>query len=50
VLSSLLTGVLGLRPEPTVVETAGWLLYAVPMLAYVLAPRRPRLRPEPSAA
>jgi high-affinity iron transporter len=50
VLSSLLTGVLGLRPEPTVVEAAGWLLYAVPMLAYVLLPRRPRLRPAPSTA
>lgn len=39
ILSSLLTGVLGLQPEPTLGETAGWLLYAVPMLVYVLWPR-----------
>ncbi|HVU78317.1 MAG TPA: iron uptake transporter permease EfeU [Gaiellaceae bacterium] len=39
VLSSLLTGVLGLRPEPKVGEAAGWLLYAVPMLLFVLWPR-----------
>jgi high-affinity iron transporter len=42
VTSSLVTGVLGVQPEPTVGETLGWLLYAVPMLAYVLAPRRQR--------
>lgn len=42
VTSSLVTGVLGVQPEPTVGETLGWLLYAVPMLAYVLAPRRKR--------
>jgi high-affinity iron transporter len=40
VLSSLLTGVLGLQPDPKVAEAAGWLLYALPMLAYVLVPRR----------
>ncbi len=39
VTSSLLTGVLGLQPQPTVGETAGWLLYAIPMLAIVLWPR-----------
>jgi high-affinity iron transporter len=53
VLSSLLTGVLGLQPQPTVGEAAGWLLYAVPMLAYVLLPERwrslPRLRSQASA-
>ncbi len=38
VLSSLLTGVLGLQPEPTIGEALGWLLYAVPMLVYVLWP------------
>ncbi|HST55132.1 MAG TPA: iron uptake transporter permease EfeU [Solirubrobacteraceae bacterium] len=43
--SSLLTGILGLQPRPTVGETFGWLLYAVPMLIYVLWPMRPpRLR------
>lgn len=40
VLSSLLTGVLGLQPRPTVVEAAAWLVYAVPMLAFVAWPRR----------
>jgi high-affinity iron transporter len=48
VTSSLVTGVLGVQPEPTVGETLGWLLYAVPMLAYVLAPRRQRA-PRPVA-
>jgi high-affinity iron transporter len=40
VLSSLLTGMLGLQPKPTVGEAVGWLIYAVPMLVYVLWPRR----------
>jgi high-affinity iron transporter len=38
VLSSLLTGVLGLQPQPTVGEAAGWLIYAIPMLVFVLWP------------
>jgi high-affinity iron transporter len=38
VSSSLLTGMLGLQPHPTVGETVGWLVYALPMLAYVLWP------------
>jgi high-affinity iron transporter len=36
--SSLLTGILGLQPKPTVGEAAGYLIYAVPMLLYVLWP------------
>jgi high-affinity iron transporter len=40
VSSSLLTGVLGLQPRPNVGETAAWLLFAVPMLLYVLWPDR----------
>jgi high-affinity iron transporter len=44
ITSSLATGVLGVQPEPTVGEVLGWLLYAVPMLAYVLWPRRWRRR------
>jgi high-affinity iron transporter len=44
VSSSLLTGMLGLQPKPTVGETAGWLVYALPMLAYVLWPDRWRRR------
>jgi high-affinity iron transporter len=38
--ASLLTGVLGLQPVPTVAEVVAWLLYAVPMGAYVLWPHR----------
>jgi high-affinity iron transporter len=40
--SSLLTGMLGLQPRPTVAELVGWLAYAVPMLLFVAWPR-PRL-------
>jgi high-affinity iron transporter len=47
VSSSLLTGVLGLQPQPTVGEAGAWLLFAVPMLLYVLWPAR-RLRPRPA--
>lgn len=53
VSSSLLTGMLGLRPQLTVAETAGWLIYAVPMLVYVLWPtnrRRLRRVPAPQSA
>ncbi|MFL5844550.1 MAG: iron uptake system protein EfeO [Solirubrobacteraceae bacterium] len=38
IISSLATGILGLQPQPTVIEVAGWLLYALPMLLYVLWP------------
>jgi high-affinity iron transporter len=38
VRAALLTGMLGLRPEPTVGETLGWLLYLVPIGLYVLWP------------
>jgi FTR1 family protein len=40
VSSSLLTGILGLQPQPVTAELIGWLVYAVPMLAFVLWPRR----------
>jgi len=59
VWSSLVTGVLGIQSQPTVGETLGWLLFAVPMLVYVLLPRqlaKPTLRlgghkrPQPDAA
>ena len=42
VTSSLLTGVLGVQPQPTVGEAIGWLIYLVPMMVYVLWPGRPR--------
>jgi high-affinity iron transporter len=46
VSASLLTGMLGLQPIPTVAEAAAWVLYAVPMGLYVLWPQRPaRERP-----
>jgi high-affinity iron transporter len=40
---SLLTGMLGLQPTPTVIEAMVYLLYAVPMAIYVLWPDQ--LRP-----
>jgi high-affinity iron transporter len=46
VSGSLLTGMLGLQPEPTVIEAAAYLIYAVPMALYVLWPDRRRERPE----
>jgi high-affinity iron transporter len=46
--ASLLTGMLGLQPDPTVVEAAGYALYAVPMLLYVLWPDGWRRRPRPA--
>jgi hypothetical protein len=42
VRASLLTSMLGFQPEPTRIEVAAWLLYALPMLAFVLAPNRVR--------
>jgi high-affinity iron transporter len=42
VMSSLLTGVLGIQPRPTVVEVTAWFVYAIPVLAYVTWPRRPK--------
>lgn len=41
-ISSLVTGMLGIQPFPTVVEVVVWVLYAVPLLAYVLMPTRRR--------
>lgn len=43
-LDPLLTGVLGIQPTPTVIEVAGWLVYAVPMLLLVAWPRGPKKR------
>jgi high-affinity iron transporter len=40
VTSSLLTGMLGLQPHPTYGELAAYLIYAVPMLLFVLWPQR----------
>jgi high-affinity iron transporter len=41
-VESLLTGVLGIQAYPTVIETLGWVIYAVPMLLFVAWPQRRR--------
>ena len=43
-LASLLTGVLGLQPRPTVIEVVVWLAYVVPMVAVRAAGRSIRRR------
>ena len=44
--ASLLTGMLGLQPRPTVIEAGAYLLYAIPMGLFVLWPqRRPKAAP-----
>jgi high-affinity iron transporter len=48
ITGSLLTGMLGLQPQPTVGEVLVYGLYAVPMAIYVLWPDRLRLRRAPS--
>jgi high-affinity iron transporter len=42
---SLLTGMLGLQPSPTVIEAGVYLLYAIPMAVFVLWPQGMRVRP-----
>jgi high-affinity iron transporter len=44
ITTGLITGLLGVYPFPTTAEVAGWLLYAVPMLVYVLWPQGRSLR------
>ncbi|MDP4334539.1 iron uptake transporter permease EfeU [Curtobacterium sp. A7_M15] len=39
VQGALVTGVLGIPPDPRVIEVLGWLLYVVPVLAISLWPR-----------
>jgi high-affinity iron transporter len=48
VSGSLLTGMLGLQPAPTIGEALVYVLYAVPMTLYVLWPDRLRLRRAPT--
>jgi high-affinity iron transporter len=50
VSGSLLTGMLGLQPTPTVIEAMVYVLYAVPMVIYVLWPSSLRLRRRPLRA
>jgi FTR1 family protein len=40
--ASLLTGMLGLQPQPAVIEVVAYLVYLVPMALFVLWPQRPR--------
>jgi high-affinity iron transporter len=56
--ASLITGMLGLQPVPTVAEVTLWLAYAIPMSLYVLWPhgrtpeqrRAPNVEPSPARA
>jgi high-affinity iron transporter len=45
VVGSLLTGMLGLQPHPTVGETIAWALLALPLGIYVVWPQRRPARP-----
>lgn len=38
--AALLTGMLGIQPQPTTIEVVGYLLYAVPAITYILLPAR----------
>ena len=38
--AALLTGMLGLQPQPTTIEVVGYLAYAIPALIYILMPAR----------
>lgn len=40
VSASLLTGMLGLQPQPTWAEVVGWIAYAVPMTVFLFWPSR----------
>lgn len=43
IVAALVTGMLGIQPQPTIIETIGWLAYLVPAGLYVVWPqRRPR--------
>lgn len=46
VQGALVTGVLGIPPDPRVIEVLGWVLYVVPVLALTLWPRA--WRPSPA--
>src|ERR1044072_5977735 len=47
--AALLTGMLGLRPSPALAEVLGYVIYALPMLLFLLLPDRGRLRPRRGA-
>jgi high-affinity iron transporter len=45
VIESVLTGVLGVQARPTLIETVGWLVYAIPVGLYVIWPRKRGRKP-----
>jgi high-affinity iron transporter len=47
---SIVTGVFGIQPRPTVLEGVVWVVYLVPMLVFVLWPQRRRSAPRPAAS
>ena len=50
VLQALVTGMFGIQTQPTVGEVLAWLLYAIPMMTYVLWPSGRHLRTRATAA
>jgi high-affinity iron transporter len=50
VLQALVTGMFGIQTQPTSGEVLAWLLYAIPMMAYVLWPSGRQLRTRATAA
>lgn len=38
--AALLTGMLGIQPQPTTIEVIGYLAYAIPAITYILLPAR----------
>ena len=50
VISSLVTGVLGIQPFPTQIEVYAWALYLVPMVLVVCWPQRRRAQSAPVPA
>lgn len=50
VQSSLFTGVLGIQPQPVVIEVIGWLAYLIPMALYLFGPSRTSRTGKPSQA
>ena len=45
VQASLLTGMLGLQPTPTVIEVVGWLAYLIPVAVFIAWPPGRRMAP-----
>ena len=50
VQSSLFTGVLGIQPQPVVIEVIGWFAYLIPMALYLFAPSRGSARARAATA